>query len=520
MSWLRNPLAWVACLSMTATLAIGGTGIASRAAAAAAVPQHGGTLTLAWSQSPVSFDPTVPTDNGSIWTMLLIYDQLVRVAPNGQGVEPDVATHWTISKSLTTYTFFLRHGMTFSNGMPLTSADVVFSLDRAFKSPNWEFLFTSVKSVTAVGAYEVVIRLKQPDTALLSKLALFSTSIIPAKDYATLNAQGFQHPIGSGPFIVETWKPNESVTLVANPHYWQKPYPYLKKVVLLDVPDDNTRMLMARSDQAQVVIDLPYNLLLELEHESALTVHTYPVGQVNEILVNTKASPFNELDVRKAIEYAIDRPLLVQLVLHGFGTPANTFLGPMLDHCPISTCPGYTYNVALAKKYLSQSSVPHGFTATVQVQSGDELSEEAAVIIKQELAAIGITLKIDQMDDGTMNDDLGDGHYELQATDMTTDIIDPSENTQFAAVGDGGAFASYTWWNNATVDRLASEVDALTNAAQRARIYDQIQNLVNNGAAFIDLYYPPAGAAVSSDVHGFSIMETSNFALWKVWLSH
>jgi peptide/nickel transport system substrate-binding protein len=511
---LTSALAAVLSLASFAAVAPG-----AAVAGSGGRPVHGGTLVLAREEDAISFDPIVPTDNGSIWTMLLIYEQLVRPNPQGTGVEPDLAQSWTISPDGKTYTFHLRPGVTFTNGMPVTSADVQWSLARAFKSANWSFLFPGKIAIDTPNVDTVVFHLSTPDSAFLAKLGLFSCSILPEKVYAHAPESAFDHPIGSGPFELQSWQQGKQEVLVANPHYWDKPYPYLSKVVLENVPDDNTRVLLARSGQADVVTEIPYSQVAALEHVPSLTVKTYAVGRVDMMLMNTKVKPFNDPKVRLAINYAIDREALIRTILYGVGARANTFLPPMLYHCPPAVCQGYDQNLALAKKYMAESSVPHGFTTTLQYQAGLQNDQEAAVIIKQELAQIGINVRILPVDIGTLLSNNTAGKYQLMKLYMTTDIIDPSELTQFAGVGNGGDFAMWTFWNNPELDRLATQVNTLTSGSQRQSIYYRIQNIFNQAPPVADLYYPPAVAAYQKWVHGFRILETSNYQLWKVWVS-
>lgn len=487
--------------------------------AASNTPVHGGTLVLARAEDAISFDPIVPSDNGSIWTMLLIYDQLVRVNSAGTGVDPDLAESWTINKDGTVYTFNLRPGVKFTNGMPVTAADVIWSLNRAFKSANWSFLFPGVKSITSPSPSQVVITLKTPDTALLAKLGLYGCSILPEKVFKGAPESKFDHPIGSGPFTLSSWTQGKKEVLTANPHYWEKPYPYLSKVILENIPDDNTRVLLARSGQADVVTEVPYSQVAALQHDSSLITKTYTVGRVDMILMNTKVKPFNDINVRKAINYAINREALIKTILYGNGARANSFLPPMLYHCPPNVCAGYDQNLALAKKYMAKSSVPHGFTTTLQIESGLVTDEESAVIVKQELAQIGITVNIDPVDVGTLLANNSAGKYQMMKLYMTTDIIDPSELAQFAGVGLPGYYSMWTYWNSPQLDELATKVNTITSSAQRQQMYYQIQQIWNTGVPAADLFYPASTATYQKWVHGFKLLETSNYQLWKVWVS-
>jgi len=511
----------VAAGALAATLAAsGGAGALAAAHKAAALkPVHGGTLILARAEDAVSFDPIVPSDNGSIWTMLLIYEQLVRPNSAGTGVTPDLAQSWTITNGGKTYTFHLRPGVKFTNGMPVTSTDVAWSLSRAFHSANWGFLFPGKTQILTPNPDTVVFNLSTPDTAFVAKLGLYGCSILPEKVFKGAPESAFDHPIGSGPFELQSWQQNKQEVLVANPHYWDKPYPYLSKVILENIPNDNTRVLLARTGQAGVVTEIPYSQISALQHVPGLTVKTYKVGRVDMILMNNKVKPFNDPNVRLAINYAINREALIRTILYGVGARANAFLPPMLYNCPPSVCKGYDQNLALAKKYMAKSSVPHGFTTTLQIQAGLQDDEEVATIVQSELAQIGIKVKIQPLDIGTILTNNTDGKYQMQKGYMTTDIIDPSELTQFAGVGGSGDYAMWTFWNSPKLDRLATQVNEITSTSQRQSEYYQIQNIFNQAPPVVDLYYPPSVAAFQNYVHGFSLLETSNYQLWKVWLS-
>jgi peptide/nickel transport system substrate-binding protein len=318
---------------------------------------------------------------------------------------------------------------------------------------------------------------------------------------------------------LQSWEQGKKEVLVANPHYWDKPYPYLSKVILENIPDDNTRVLLARSGQADVVTEIPYSQYAALSHVPTLTVKSYRVGRVDMILMNTKVKPFNDPNVRLAINYAINREALIRTVLYGVGERANSFLPLMLYHCPPTVCKGFDQNLSLARKYMAKSSVPHGFTTTMQIQAGLENDQEVGVIVQQELAQIGIKVKLQPVDIGTLLANNSSGNYQMMLGYMTTDIIDPSELTNFAAVGGRGDYAMWTFWNNPRLDALATQVNETTNPKVRQADYYKIQEIFNEAPPVADLYYPLAVAAYQKWVHGFSLLETSNYQLWKVWIS-
>src|SRR5262245_51491577 len=192
---------------------IGGAGLALSGALAPVAAAHplakrGGTFTMARNEEPLSFDPLIPSDNGSIWVLFNMFDQLTTINRDSSGVVPSLAQSWEISKDRKRYAFHLRSGVHFSNGMPMTADDVVFSIKRAIdpKHSAYSFLFGAVSQVRKRDAKTVEIRLKTPFAPLLENLNVFPASIVPAKVVAA-NAKGFaQKPVGTGPFALKEFK--------------------------------------------------------------------------------------------------------------------------------------------------------------------------------------------------------------------------------------------------------------------------------------------------------------------------
>src|SRR5215213_5256240 len=176
-------------------------GAMATAAARQDEPQAGGKVVMTLYTDVFSFDPPVPADNPSIWTMLNVYDQLTRVAPGSQGVEPGLAESWEPSEDGLTWTLNLREAK-LPDGTPVTSSDVVFSLERTIASPVSGYLFSAFDSVTADGDRKVTITLSQPWAPMLADLSHYSSSITPQAPVEADPDAFFNAPYGSGPFSV------------------------------------------------------------------------------------------------------------------------------------------------------------------------------------------------------------------------------------------------------------------------------------------------------------------------------
>ena len=515
-----------ACGSQTATPGAPGSGAqsalpssGSAAPTAVASPKMGGILTLARNADVISWDPIMPTDNPSIWAQLNIYDQLVRVASDAQSVEPDLATSWDISPDGKTYTFHLRTGATFSDGTPVKASDVKFSINRAAtdKTSLWGFLFPKL-DISTPDDSTVVIKLEAAWTPLLADLSVFAASIIPEAYFNKVGAQAFgDKPIGSGPFVVADWQKGNKAVLKRNPTYWDQPKPYLDEVDINVVADDNTRMLQAQSGQLDIATDVPFNQIDSLKQGPGLDVQISPVIGTYWIQFNQKVAQFQDVNVRQAINWAVDKEAIIKTVLFGYAEPAYGYLGKML-YSDVKD-PPYGYDLDKAKQLMAQSKFPSGFTTKLLTAAGDTIGQQVAVIVKSQLAQIGITVDIEQREAASAFQAQVNGDYEMVEYYMTSDIIDPAENTTYAAAGDGGSNAVYTNYNNPKVNDLVRQSNTELDPAKREAEYLQLQQIVHDDAPMLFLFWQPARTAVRQNVHGFLVIPTANYRLWEVWKS-
>ncbi len=334
-------------------------------------PVHGGNLTFAAVQDAQSMNATTVFDNNSIWIFEQIFQTLYTVTNDGKSVIPQLATSYKVSADKKTYTFTLRHGVKFSTGKPLTSADVKFSLDQNTKaSQGWGFINTAIKSVSAPSPDTVAVHLKYPWAPLLADLSIFANGIVPANYGGETEAQFYNHPVGTGPFKWDYWHKGSALRLVRNPLYWEKGKPYLNSITWTDVPNDNTRQLQLKGGQAQIDQFPAWSTVASLKAAQGVNMHLFNSTQTNYLAFNELRKPFQDVHVRRAISLAINRNALVKAVLFGNGKPANSLFPPQVPFYQAAT-PGLQYNLAAAKQETAKSSVPHGFSTTIVIPAGN-----------------------------------------------------------------------------------------------------------------------------------------------------
>ena len=439
-------------------------------------PTGGGDLVMARSADIISMDKTSTFDNNSLRVMEQIMEPLFMVSADGTSLKPWLATKYTISSDQLTYTIDLRKDVKFTTGQPLTATDVKFSLDQntASGAAGWGFVNAAIDKVTAVDDSTVKIQLKHPWGPLIADLSLFANGIIPNNYGGKTAAEFYKAPVGTGPFVWDSWNKGQSVKLTKNPNYWQSGKPYLNSVTWTVVPDANTRKLQVQGGQISIDDTPDWSSLASLKSAPGVEAVTFPSTQLDYIAFNEKIAPFEDVHVRNAISYAIDRPALVKAVLFDNGTPANSMLSPGTPFYD-KNAGGATCDVAKAKAELAQSSKPNGFTTSLLIASGNPSQASIAQIMQSELQAIGITMEIKELDPTANKQARLASQFDMSVNQWTMDIPDPDEWTSWAVDPTGGSNSAFTNYNNPAVISINKQAAAETDPAKRAQLYSDLQ---------------------------------------------
>ena len=280
-----------------------------------------------------------PTDDAALKLLFLVLRQaakewkkppLVRPSKDGTRLEPGIAESWTVSPDGKEYSFKLRADAKFSDGTPVTAADVEFSLKRAAgEKSEWGRFFRPITTYQVVDHHTIVMKLEKPFTPIINNLAMFSASILPAK---LVEAQGdafFDKPIGSGPFALASWARGQKMELVKNPNYWEKGKPSIDGATLEIVPEDNSRVLKLKAGELDAIIEVPFNQAASLKTDPSVTVGVAPVFRIDMVQINTTKKPFDDVRVRQAMNYAIDKQAMVDGIFHGDAVAAATSIPVM-----------------------------------------------------------------------------------------------------------------------------------------------------------------------------------------------
>ena len=386
--------------------------LAAGAGGASAKPgsANGGPIAdLTWGvpQTIRSLDYTHSGDPGTASVVFLGMEPLVRYDAQGR-LQPALASSFSIPNP-TTYVYNLRKGVKFWDGTPLTTADVIYSLQRSASKEGGSELatfFGSVASMKATGPSQVTIKLKGPDPFFRYSLAV---TPIGEKAFWSQHLKDIGTPdvmnMGTGPFKFVSFTPDQGVTLARNDDYWGKK-PSVENLSLKFITDPNTLLLAVRSGQVDGTFKVPQDQIGQYMSLSDIHVSLVPEELAAYYSLDVEDPPFDDIHVRRALAYATDKAGMVKAVLRGYGQPAPTMpppqqWGDLMSQAKVqafyASLPHYTYNLAKAKAQLAASAYPKGFTASVSFPDAHPELGKALLVLAQDLKPLGITLNVKQI---------------------------------------------------------------------------------------------------------------------------
>lgn len=491
---------------------------ASASSTASASPVSGGTLTVGRVAAVTSLDPATQITANNAFAIDKVFESLVSFNADGE-VIPWLASDYNISDDGLTYTFTLRDGLKFSDGTDVTPDDVVFSLDRHLKLGDESPLPLSgpIDSIEATADNQVTITLTSAYTPLISELANFSNGIYPADFGGQSEEDFFKNPVGTGPFVVDEWDPNADISFTKNTNYWQDGKPYVDKLVYKLVSDDAQLQQQLQAGQLDIIDEVPYANVTELESNASVDVVTNKSWEIEQVFFNTQNEYFADEHVRRAVAQAIDRQGIVDAVTFGTATVANSLIPPTIEYSANDEGYALDYDLDSAKQELAQSAYPDGFSVTLSIKSGNSALAQEAQIVQQSLAEIGITVEIESLESATFSSKVyGDYNYDFMINSGQSDSPDPDGLVSFQADPDGFSHSYWTFYTNDDVTSLLNEGRETADGDARQQIYLDIQKIMAEQVPYIPLYYTSVIKATTSDISGLTVLPNGSMLLQDV----
>jgi peptide/nickel transport system substrate-binding protein len=503
------------------------TGLLSSAAACSGTPVRGGNLVYERQAATATLDPLNPLNgNGDIFSYNVIYSGLVRSDPTGRTnkIVPSLSDHWTVSRDGKTYTFHLRPGLKFSNGQPLTAEDVAWTLNR-FGNPKINAIMSAVAvgygHTTVVNQSTVRVQLQKPVAAFLYDISIWPAFVLPKNLAEKQGKAFFKHPVGTGPFMVKSFVKGSHLTLVRNPYYWERGKPYLNSVRFNFVGDSNTRILALRAGNAQAMDVVPFSQVNSLRADKKIVVQTAKVPLFLGLWLNHLRAPFTDLNVRKAMQSAIDRTLINQQIFAGLGKiPNSVLMGFALD-ASASVVKPYPYDVVKAKALMARSKFSKGFSTTLLYPAGTDFYRQLALALQQEFGAIGINVKLIEQDTATVTNDWFTRKFDLvfPFASFTSDLTVPDEYADFLADWANGFHGFESSWRDPAMQKKVLHFETTRSDSERAKEWAQIQQALMNQTPVINVLNLPFIDAHAANLCGTNLDGLGSDHLEGTWFA-
>ena len=371
-----------------------GAGLASmpwlraRAQSTAATPRKGGILRFCRPDGPEMLDPMATNSFSGMEFAQMVYDNLVILDANGQP-QPQLALSWAADKGGLEWVLTLREGVKFHDGAPFGAADVVATIERSLdKARAGAGLggFGPVKEARAEGPYTVRVVMNIPFGEFPAVLAFRACRMLPAKGIDQLR----ETPNGTGPFVFKDFQPGASLTLAANPNYWDPDRLHLDGVRMVFIREAVAMQAALRGGQVDLITQIPVETYLVMSHVPGFTAYSAGTGDYQAVQIMGNMAPFDNPKVRQAFAYIPDRKAIVAAALFGQGTPGNDVTLPAGDP-NLPALPQFEQDLPRAKKLLEESGVGP-ITLDYYCSSDRQPSPKLALAMSESAAKIGVTL--------------------------------------------------------------------------------------------------------------------------------
>lgn len=450
------------------------------------------------NNDPDFLDPHMAQASITFQMILNIFDGLL-VGDTDGTLKPSLAEDYNVSEDGLTYTFTLREGVTFHNGDPLTVEDVQYSFERLMGTETGEPLssnFDNIASLDAPDEKTFVIKLKEPNSAFLSYLTALHSAIIPKSNDGKHN----ENPIGTGPFQYSSYSPENNMVLVKNENYWKEGLPYLDKVTFTFQPDDQTALLSLQAGEMDIVAVGSHRVQ---EVENQFNIQYQDSNSVLLVGYNQQREPFNDVRVRQAINYAVNKDDVIEAAFSGYATKLGSNMSPAAGEVHKEGLEdAYVRDVEKAKQLLADAGYADGFSTTLSISSHAALYTNVAQVVVENLKEVGIDVEIEVVEWGVWLERIYQGRdYDMTIIDFTGELS-PYETIERYQSNASGNFFNFT---NPEFDGLMKDVLSESDIDRQTEIYHRAQEILSEEAAAVYLADYQIIWALNPDLEGYKL---------------
>ncbi|MDR9392013.1 MAG: ABC transporter substrate-binding protein [Trueperaceae bacterium] len=486
--------------------------------------QQGGDVVVGIVYEPPALDPVHQQADATTAVTVLMYQGLAYTDWDGT-IRPMLATSWSASDDGLTWTFKLREGVTFHNGDELTAADVKYSYDY-IRSEDCgcagSVYLNAVESIEVVDPYTVAFHMSSRNSAILAGVADKLTAVFPEGYFDQDGAQARlnQASVGTGPFMLEEFRPNQSIRLVRNPNYWQPGVPYLDAITFVSVPDGNSLLNGLRTGQVDLAQLARPQDVAQIEGVNSLSHQEQTSWVQKSIDLQAGAGATEDVAIRQAISLAIDKQEILQAAVQGYGQVIGLVPAGMQERwgARLSELPMQGPDPERARQILADAGYPDGVDVQITTIIGFDWMTPAAETLVSQLSEAGIRATVQRQDLGVWIDNWGSRSFvEVTLNDWGT-VPDPSLlfDAHFQARPVGNDFRN---WNNAEATELLTQAKQATDYDERYAHYVEVQKMMAEDAITVPLFSSSIVAVQQDRVQNY-VQHPSGwyFGLIRTWV--
>ncbi len=503
----------------------------SLGAASAQDPQYGGTLVFGAESMGDSFDIGFWHGFGGVHVIDSIGEGLVQADFENGGALPGLAESWEISDDGLVYTFHIREGMTFHDGEPVTAADIVYSMTRPTNPGNPSYIegmymygnqgASNWESIESLDEHTLRLTLFQPNATQLLVFSRPDGAIISPQAMMDYGTEVGLNMSMAGPFKIERFVPGQEAVLVANEDYWAG-RPYVDRVVIRAFPDEAAILAALEAGEIDMTLYAPFTSVPRLMNSEHIRV------EVGAPLVdlfagaNTAKPPFDNVLLRQAVNYALDRETLIEAGLNGFAETPASLLGPLDLGFDESGREISVYDPDKARELIAESGMETPIAIELAYEN-NRFWPQLAELIEADLEAVGFDVTLDRLDAGSFWGKVGDGATQLSINQRSTFVPDPHDKAiLMARAGAEGSQTQHQALESAdAIDALVQAGIATVDAMEREAIYQEFQALMLEEMPYIYIGYLTPPIFVNKRVQNVETFGTAGgrIDLSEVWLS-
>jgi len=420
----------------------------------------------------------------------------------------ELASEWSANDDATAFTFTLREGVTFHDGTPFDAQAVKdyyeWVMDPDSRGARGRSLLSAMESVEVLAPDRVRIHLSQPNGAFIYLLATSNARIVSPAAIAAYGEELSKNPVGTGPFRFVSWDEGQRIVVERNPDYWGDPA-QVERIEFLVVNNAATRVAMLQSGEVHFIESLPPQLVPTIEAEAGLEVLSTPANFLRILQLNTTKEPFGDVRVRQALNYAVDKDVLVDVV---FGGNATVMTAPIPETAfGHAEQPAYAFDPERARALLAEAGYADGFEMTVLTFTGDEY-RTAGQVLQQMFAEVGVTLILDQQERGALVEQIFKPLEEnptqaaLVGASASTGDADLALTVSFTRASFPPAANNWSFYSDERVEELVLAGRETGDPAEREAIYAEAQAIIWQDAPWVFLYSPNTIAGRSLEIGG------------------